>query len=218
MKMFFGIAIVVLALLGLVLFFSGLRRLWQRRLITGSARGLAGLVFLAAAGLAGALALNLYTYHRLAHETAVAEVHIQMVSPQRFRLHLHPAGGAPQSFDVLGDEWQLDARILKWRGFATWLGFDTVYRLERLSGRYRDLAQERTSPRTVYKLSDDPGLDVWAFSRLYASWLPLVDAVYGSSAYLPLAEGADYQVTVSATGLVARPANEAARAAVEKWR
>jgi hypothetical protein len=218
MNVLFGVVVAVVALLGLILFFSGLRRLWRRRLITGSVRGFTGLVFLAAAALAGALALNLYTYHRLAHETAVAEVRIQAVSPQSFRLHLHLTGDAPQSFDVQGDEWQLDARILKWRGIATWLGFDTVYRLERVSGRYRDLAQERGSPRTVYKLSDDPGLDVWAFSRLYAGRLPLVDAVYGSSAYLPLADEAHYSVTVSATGLVARPANEAARAAVEKWR
>jgi hypothetical protein len=35
---------------------------------------------------------------------------------------------------------------------------------------------------------------------------------------VPMSEGAEFAVSVSATGLVARPANDAARKAVGRWR
>jgi hypothetical protein len=41
--------------------------------------------------------------------------------------------------------------------------------------------------------------------------------LYGSATYLPMADGADYEVTVSQSGLVARPLNDAARLAVGAW-
>ncbi len=219
MSLIFGIVLAAVAVLGFTLFVSGLRRLVRQKLITGSAYGLTGLILLAAAALGALAALNLYTYHRLTHEAPVCELRIRALAPQSYRVELVPADGTPAAvFDVRGDEWQVDARILKWRALATWIGFDTVYRLERLAGRYRDLEKERAEPRTVYLLSDDPGLDVWSLARRYAGWLPVVDTLYGSSTYLPLADGARYTVTVSPTGLVARAANEAAKNATREWR
>ena len=38
------------------------------------------------------------------------------------------------------------------------------------------------------------------------------------SAYVPMAEGAEYVVSVSASGLVVRPANDAARKALGGWK
>ena len=64
-------------------------------------------------------------------------------------------------FVLSGDEWQLDARVLKWKGWANLFGLDAQYRLERVSGRYRDIEQERTGERTVYALAENPGLDLW---------------------------------------------------------
>lgn len=215
--MLLQVSTVVLALVGLVLFALGLRRLWRRRLVTGTLQGLTGLLLLAGAALAIALALNLRTYQRLTHESPVAEVRIQALGPQDYRVYLIPAGGKAMSFELLGDEWELDARILKWRGTATWLGLNTVYRLERLSGRYRNVDQARGAPHTVYQLSDERGLDLWSLARRHPGWLPWLDAVYGSAAYMPLANGARYATTVSNTGLVARPLNEQARQAIEKW-
>jgi hypothetical protein len=218
MSYFVAVGLALIALLGLVLLSSGLKRLIRRRLVSGTTRGLAGLALLASVLLAVLAGLNLYTYSRFTHETPVAEIEIRALAPQRYRVTFFPAeSGPPQVFDIYGDEWQVDARILKWRGLGVWLGFETVYRLERLSGRYRDLAQERAEPRTVYLLSPDPGVDVWDLARRFSGWLPLVDAVYGSSTYLPLADGARFRVSVSTTGLLARPANEPAAAAIGRW-
>ncbi len=212
-----SVAITATAVAGLVLAFLGFRRLRARAFVLGSLEGLTGVLLLALAALAAALGLNLRTYDRLTHEIPVATVSFQALGDQRYSAVLAPAGGRTRIFDMYGDEWQLDARILKWRGIATVLGFDTVYRLDRFGGRYRDAAQERTEPRSVHSLSDEPGLDIWGWTRRYPRWLPWVDAVYGSATYMPMVPGATYRVTASPTGLLARPANEAARQALRRW-
>ena len=122
-----------------------------------------------------------------------------------------------RNFEIRGSEWQVDARIIKWHGLANLLGLDTHFRLERLSGRYADVERETTQPRTVYALTDNPGLDMWHIASNLPDWLAVVDAQYGNAAYLPIAEGASYRISVSRSGLVARPLNEAARQAVESW-
>jgi hypothetical protein len=70
----------------------------------------------------------------------------------------------------------------------------------------------------VHELAEDQGLDFWSFARRYHQYLPLADALYGSATYVPMAEGAEYVVTVSTSGLVVRPANDAARKAVGGWK
>jgi len=212
-----SIAITAVAVIGILLAILGFRRLWARGVVFGSLEGLIGLLLLALAALAAAVGLNLRTYDRLTHEIAVATVSFQAQGDRRFSGVLVPATGRTLVFDMYGDEWQLDARILKWRGIATVLGFDTIYRLDRFGGRYRDATQEREARRSVHRLSEEPGLDIWAWTRTYSQWLPWVDAVYGSATFMPMVGGATYRVTVSPTGLLARPVNEVARRAVRQW-
>jgi hypothetical protein len=167
---------------------------------------------------AGLVATNLVTYARLTHEQEAARVTTRQLGARQFAVSVQAPGRPPRHFQVRGDEWQIDARVLKWRALGTLLGFDTVYRLERLSGRYGDVQSERSSPRTVYELAADPGVDFWSVARRYPRYLPFADALYGSAAYVPMAEGAEYIVSVSASGLVVRPANDAARQAVGGWK
>jgi hypothetical protein len=101
---------------------------------------------------------------------------------------------------------------------AVLIGFDTLYRLDRLSGRYRGITQERTAQRTVHSLSEEQGLDIWMIGRRYAHWIPWADAVYGSATYTPMVDGASYTVSISSTGLLARPSNDIARKAIGEWR
>ena len=73
------------------------------------------------------------------------------------------------------------------------------------------------APRAVYNLAPDTGLDLWSLIgklRRYVDW---VDAYYGNAAYLPMADGARYQISITQSGLVARPVNEEARRAVNRW-
>jgi len=177
------------------------------------------LALVALVGLAIAVALNLRTYGRLTHEEPVAELQFQARGPQRWHATLTTVSDlSKREFELAGDEWQLDARVLKWRGWATVLGLDARYRLERISGRYKDIAQEQSAPRTVYALGEEPAFDLWSLARDYPSWLPFVDAVYGSATYLPIADGASYEVALTQSGLIARAQNATARAAVGQAR
>jgi hypothetical protein len=166
----------------------------------------------AAAAVACLVALNLRTYSRLTYEQPVLSVEFQALGPQRFAATVNRTGSAAsQRFELAGDEWMVDARVLKWHGFANVLGLNAYYRLERISGRYRDLEQERTAARSVYSLHDEPLFDLWEFAQKHRGWIPFADGFYGSATYLPMAAGARYQVTLSQTGLLARPDNDAAR-------
>jgi len=212
------LGILLLGLLGILLLFLGIRRFWRRGIIAGSLEGLSGLVLLLVAVLLVAVSVNLHTYARLTHESPVAEIRFQALGPQNFRAYITLSKSRAMIFTIRGDEWQMDARILKWRGIALLMGLDTVYRLDRISGRYSNIIQELTAVRTVYSLSEDRGIDLWALAQRHSRWIPLADAVYGSATYLPMADGAQYQIAVSVTGLLARPGNEVAKKAIRKWR
>jgi hypothetical protein len=212
-----GIGAVAL-LIALPLEIAAVRRLRRVQLVSGTMYFLlGGIVVLLAAG-AALVAMNLYTYARLTHEQEVARVSIRQLGERHYVVSVQPRKAPARHFQLRGDEWQIDARVLKWRPIGNLLGFDTVYRLERLSGRYGDITQERNAARTVYTLAEDPGLDFWSLLRKHHEYVPLADALYGSAAYVPMAEGAEYAVAVSASGLVVRPGNDAARKAVGGWK
>jgi len=203
--------------LGLVLLIKGIQRLWTRRLVRGSLQGLSGLLFISLAVLAISIAMNLYTYQVLTEEQAIADVRFESLGPQYYRIYFSKQGQAAQLYEIRGDEWQVDARILKWHGLANLAGMKTVCRLERLAGRYRNIEQERNGMRSVHNLTEAQGLDLWQWSREYQKKIPWVDAVYGSAAYLPMANKAQFTISVSSTGLVIRPLNQVARNVVEQW-
>jgi hypothetical protein len=204
--------------IALSLLIEAVRRLrdWQIR---------SGIVFLViaavVAGLGTALALlaaSLHTYSRLTAEQESARAVFRELAPKRYELILVLKNEPARRFEIRGDEWQIDARVLKWKGLATTLGLDTVYRFERVAGRYADTGQEKTAPRTVHALSVDAGFDLWSLLKAQQRWLPLADALYGSAAYAPMGDGVQYAVNVSATGLLLRPLNEAAKKALGGWK
>ncbi|MGD8379251.1 MAG: cation/multidrug efflux pump [Gammaproteobacteria bacterium] len=208
--------LAVFGLAGLWLVWRSLGALFRRRLLrAGVGTAVGGLLLVIAVVMAG-IALNLRTYQRLTAERPVATLAFRQLGPQRFQCHLTTADGGDRTLVLAGDQWQLDARVIKWKGTATVLGLDTLYRLERLAGRYRDVARERFAEHTAIDLSARQGLDVWAVARR-RDWLPWVDASYGSATYLPMADGAVFSVSLSNTGLLARPVNQAAAQALLDW-
>jgi hypothetical protein len=71
--------------------------------------------------------------------------------------------------------------------------------------------------RTVHPLSDDLQFDVWDVARKFPVLMPGIDAYYGTATYLPMADGARFEVSLTRTALIARPVNDAARDAVGEW-
>jgi len=208
---------IVIAVFGGLLLILACQRLLRARFLAAGGSALMGFLLLACAALFFVVSLNLHTYSRLTYEQPVAEIVFEGRAPQSYRATLtRMPGGEMQIFVLAGDEWQLDARVLKWKGWANLLGLDAQYRLERVGGRYRDIEQERHAERTVYALSENPGVDLWDLSTKYPRWLPFVDAVYGSATYMPMAAGARYQVSLTQSGLIARPLNSQAELAATK--
>lgn len=205
------------ALLALALILNGARHVRHRRFLRGGANGFGGLFVGLIVALVLLVGLNLLTYERFTAETAVADVYFRKLAPQRYAVTLVRPDGTASEAVLDGDEWEIDARIIKWKGVATLIGFKPLYRLERLSGRYQSVQETQQKPGSAVALAPEPGLNLWSAAHREARWLPLVDASYGSATYLPMVDGAEYRVTLSTTGLLARPANEAAREAVRNW-
>lgn len=204
-------------LLALLFMLRAVNRARRRRPLACTVHALVAVAWLLVAGAVALVGVDLASYARLTYEAPVAEVRFRQAGERRFGAELLLPHGERETFVLNGDEWQLDARVIKWHGAATLLGLDTAYRLDRIGGRYRDIADERTAPRTVFELTRPRGVDVWSFARRFHAWLPWLDALYGSATYLPMADGAHYAVSISSTGLLARPLNREAREAVSAW-
>jgi hypothetical protein len=215
--MTFTALIVVFALAGILFLIAAVRRLRRRRILGGAMRGATGLVLLLLSACAVLIAANLRTYQRLTSEQPAAELQFTRTAEREFNAVLTYPGGERANFALRGDEWQIDARVLKWHALANMVGFDTAYRLERIGGRYTRIEEERSQLRTVFSLNPPQRIDPWDLVHRYHSWIPWIDALYGSATYLPMADGALFEVKVSQSGLVARPLNQAAREAIGSW-
>jgi hypothetical protein len=215
--MTFSALIVVFALAGILLLFAAVRGIRRRRVFGGLAAGAGALILILLSAGAALIAANLLTYQRLSFEQPAGELQLTRTGERAFNAALTYPSGEHADFALRGDEWQIDARVLKWHAFANMIGFDTAYRLERISGRYTRVEDERSQAHSVYSLNPPQLIDPWDLAHRYHSWVPWMDALYGSATFLPMADGALYEIKVSQSGLVARPLNQAARDAVGSW-
>lgn len=176
----------------------------RKRPLRMSARLLLALVFLAAAAGCGAVALGVQGYRALTHEELAATVRTEPLGPDRFHAYFRFPDGREAEFTLSGNQLYVDARILKWHPLANILGLHTVYELDRVAGRYHDLAQEQRQPRTVQSLAPERTVDLFSLRQRYALLSPLLDADYGSATFAAADAPAQYEVRVSTTGLLIR--------------
>ncbi|HEX9851852.1 MAG TPA: hypothetical protein VGA68_02520 [Woeseiaceae bacterium] len=182
----------------------------------GSTLGCAASAAIMAA--AAVLAFSYYSYSRLTEEQLVSTLEFRGVAPHEFQVRLMVEGQRDRFLNLRGDEWQIDARLVKWLPPLTLLGLDPIYRLERLSGRYSEIDREQTDARTVHALAGELPVDVWRVAQRFPLFARGIDAYYGSATYVPMADGARFEVSLSRDALIARPVNDAARKAVGEWR
>ncbi len=200
------ISVIVLAVLSLVLFIATAAALRRRRYLGTLLRGLTACTVLGLAGLVGTLGLAVQGYRALTHEEVAATVRVEPTGPKQFKAWLRFAGGRQMSYDLAGDELYVDAHILKWKPLVNILGLHTAYELDRIAGRYTDLAEERGARRTVHALARDKPLNLFDLRRRYALLSPLVDADYGSATFIMANEPIELEVRVSTSGLLVRRA------------
>lgn len=210
-------ASTVFTLIALFFVFTTTRHIRRRRPVraTGSLAG--GLVAATLGGASILLAFSYYGYGRLIDEQLVSKIEFSQSAPGEYVARLMVAGEPDRLLQLRGDEWQMDARVVIWKPPVTLLGLDPIYQLDRLSGRYSDIDDEKLEQRTVYALTEELTLDVWRVAHRFPRLLPGVDAYYGTATYVPMADGARFEVTLSRDALIARPVNDAARNAVGNW-
>ncbi|MCW8931945.1 MAG: hypothetical protein OQL19_17135 [Gammaproteobacteria bacterium] len=202
---FYYYLILASTLLVLIFFFFRTLKMLKKKKVWASCRNssylLLVLFFLVTISLVGT---NILTYHRLTHERPIAYIHIKHLNKQSFQMNLLLLENCHKSSYILqGDEWQMDARIIKWHGWANLLGLDASYQLDRVSGRYQNIKQQRMNLPTVFALESLQDYDLWALKKEY-QWLPLLDAKYGQSVFLPMKNNLSYQLYMTQVGIIAR--------------
>lgn len=184
------------------------RRRKHKRYRRMAAHGTLCLLMLVTALLFATLTVSTLGYRALTREEVVLRVTTTQTAPQRFDAEVEFPDGNREIYPLSGDEFYVDARILKFTPMANVLGLHTEYELDRISGRYRSIDDERDQPRTLYPLSEPGPVDLFALRRSYPWLAPLVDAEYGSGTFAPSEDRAQFEVRLSTTGLLIRKVDE----------
>lgn len=151
------------------------------------------------------LSASIYTYSALTGETVIAEISFEKTGDRQYIAHLRTGDQcAERVLPILGEQWRVDAQFLKWKYWATLLGLQPQYRLDRLEGRYRTAAEQNTSPTLAHDLEADTALDVVAVGQALGSLNFLTDATYGSSTYEDIDPARIYYVYRTTTGIITR--------------
>ena len=215
----------VAGVLGLILLFAGFAKMAGLKPFAGVTRLAFGSGFLGLAGVIAFAGLNIQTYKRLTYERPVATVMFTAVPGQAdtYRADvvfsdgqtwLQSDGTAPV---FRGNEWQMGAKVIKFKPMANILGYDSIYRLEHM--RSLDAMQFSSDRVTEGKVdgrrivSNEPGLDVGGLAAKYGSNFG-IDAEYGSATYQPMGDGFEYEVSITQDALIARP-SEATKSKIQ---
>lgn len=217
--MLYTLLALVVVIIALAIAYRAIKVLWLSSWFMGWLRGMLGLGLLTLASAIAIIAYDIYSYQQIMVGQPVATINFEAIEDQYFDAVIVDANGKQQRLGLHGDQWQLDARVIKWQGYLASFGIKPAYRLDKLSGRYYDIQKETSAKRSAYAIVSSPlQLDLWRFINEHPQWFPIVDANYGTAKYLPMKAGALYEISLSASGLNVRPLNDVANQAVAEWK
>jgi hypothetical protein len=182
---------------------------WDRYFAT-AVHTLIAVVFLVIAGAIWVIAANLDTYEPLSGQQQVAEITMRKHEDGHFSAMFNYPNKAFQVFDLNGDEAQVVARVIRWPWIARAIGFEAVFRLERVTSRYREPAPANAAQPSEHVVAAREQLDLWQMAKDKPALLPGIDALTGTAEHVPLVDGALFGLWVSPTGAVIRPLNSEA--------
>ncbi len=143
-------------------------------------------------------------YQGLTREEPAATIKLMATGEQSFNLQLVFPDGTSRFFSLKGDEFLIDANILKWKPWTNVMGLHTAYRLDRISGRYHQAEDEINQPRTLFEINDNSqqGLGKWREQYRFLSFL--LDVEHGSASFVDANPDFEYQLMVTNDGLLIR--------------
>jgi hypothetical protein len=195
---------IACAMVGVIAVVTGLFALLRARPLRFISRALVGALLLCFGALALAVSFGIQGYRALLDEQPAGKVFVKKTAPQRFNARFVFPDGREATYEIAGDEIQVDAHILKWKPIANLIGLRTVYELDRISGRYRSVEQERSATRSVHALAPTRVVDLFDLRQRYIFLAPLLDAEYGSASYVPVDGDVELQLSVAPSGVVLR--------------
>ena len=201
-----GIAALVFFILSFWLaataFGAGLLKMLQQ-LLAATILACAGLL------LSGFLLL-VHFFQAFAGETLVATITTRRLSSASFELSYAPSGtgedARTQKIQLEGDQWWISGGIVKWHPWLTALGLSSYHKPMRLGGQFSHPGTHGQTLQSDF-LDLSPGTD-WFWEMLYRldPYLPCIEAVYGSSAYVYVEPRWTQEVYVTPSGYLIKRA------------
>jgi len=197
--------IICLSCAGLLFFFLTAGSLKKKRPLKALKHLVVLIIIILTLFAYSAVKIGMRGYKTLTKEELAASVTVSPMGKQQFRTTVKYPDGKDTTLLVAGDELYIDARIIKWKPVANIFGLHTWYRLDRISGRYLDIDDEKSRMRTVYTLTGkNKYRDLFWWRMRYTALSPLLDARYGSASFVPVKGQHTFNVMVSTTGLLIR--------------
>jgi len=198
------IAATVFILLCVIFLFAFFASLRKKRFFGAIRNFTFAVLMLTLSLLFGTISISIQGYNALTREELAATVEIFPVGKQLFMARITFPDSSEKQYKLEGDEFYIDAHILKWKSLANLLGLHTYYELDRISGRYIDIEDETNKNRTVYSVAEDKLINAFDLRLKYPFLSFLVDAEYGSASFITTNAHKNLQIMVSTTGLLIR--------------
>jgi hypothetical protein len=112
------------------------------------------------------------------------------------------------SYPIKGDQWAIGGDILKWKDIVNFLGLHTMYRLDRVEGRYKFAEDAQTKQVSAYALGQEERGRYWSLLYKFGHKLPFVTAVYGNTVYMDPVFGVKFNIYVTTSGFMAQREGE----------
>ena len=197
---------VLFGVLGILVVIAALYSFFTLKIPQAGIRMAVGLFLLALGTIAGMISVGMMGYRAFTREDVAAYILVKPAGKQRFLATFRFADGREATYDLAGDAIYVDAHILKWHPYANMIGLHTAYEIDRVSGRYHSIKDERDAMRTVHSLGRDKPVDLYSLRRRFSFLSPLFDAEYGSATFIPVTRPAELELRVSTSGLLMREA------------
>ena len=182
-----------------------LKRGWFLKWLKGTSGFL--LVFLSLAS--SYMCFGLFSYEKTVDSPVLATLVFSESAPQEFEVELASSSGSREKFEILGDQWQLDIRLLN-----SSVSTDSAYMLHKLAGRYLSLEEEKNRLRSEHDLALQKTVDIWSWLSLM-SVNDLMQTDILSAAFMPMSDGAIYQVVLEKKELKVIAVNGQAKLAMD---
>ena len=162
------------------------------------------LLFLAVTLLTGMVAWGLRSYRQLQREELVAVISCERPFEPGADFTLVYTSAIPKeqmhrtrSFQIRGNEWAFGGAVVRWKGWARFLGARTLYRPLWIEGR----ADGRQQSFYPFKETFDP---IWFLLSRFGEGCPFVEATYGSSVSAPPIHQIQFHLYVTESGFAVK--------------